>query len=812
MNQTGNVKKVFLLGGHDLEMMTVKRILEDNNHHVEDKKLNWSNARLSEYKEELERYSSDRYCIYGIELQEDGFDILPENYVRIDHHNHLQSRPSALEQVAEIIGHRLNEDELLIAANDSGYYPEMKEFLSEVHQDWTPEQIRTRMDEIRKEDRRCQGVEDWEEDAALKTVGFKYGEYTLVITNLEHFSPICDALWPYERLLICRPVEGKASLCYYGNGAQDTLAEFRRNNIDIDTYSGGGPDGYWGIIDKDISLERLYDIVRYYVPTLDKADFSRYVESAHMFYFPFKWDWENDMGGAAPDAFRKLNEIKSVKWHKGKTADNKERESLFNELNYFFPFVHRELYEYTEELGQMQASILSEEERKDWMENPRILHFERVEKDLVYEIVVKVGKDTWRKYSLNIDAVNLNLYSTGVGLLSVYAKNRTGLCLVTSDKDDWTSARKKMIDRDDVLKINQFGRRVMPPFYGDVDTRSEIAESIRISGTGLDLYDDFGDFMKTDNGIIKPSSWKCSKVIDGLLDDFRSDIRYEIVIDDRMFVMTWYKNDTCLSWAKNDLHKCMSGSQTDECSMNGGNYWYKFLFVDNESATCQNENMRQDLLRQHSYVRWTDWGSLYGVTRYSFVYLTDAGVPPYLLEYFESMYARMVELVLMQRATVLKFSERINMINNIMGGKESERKLTQSAINKLCHDYIVFKNKFYFKEVTAQDQGIEMYDMLQKSLRLEEMVKDLDEDIQELYQYQSILEEQAGNRKAQTLNNIMSFFTPASCVAALVALGGWRDTWTKAVDPWYICGVGVAFALVLSIAIWGWIRYKNRDV
>ena len=53
MNQFDNVKKIFLLGGHDLEMMTIKSILKQKNHVVKDKELGWSDAKLSKYEEEL---------------------------------------------------------------------------------------------------------------------------------------------------------------------------------------------------------------------------------------------------------------------------------------------------------------------------------------------------------------------------------------------------------------------------------------------------------------------------------------------------------------------------------------------------------------------------------------------------------------------------------------------------------------------------------------------------------------------------------------------------------------------------------------
>lgn len=95
--------------------------------------------------------------------------------------------------------------------------------------------------------------------------------------------------------------------------------------------------------------------------------------------------------------------------------------------------------------------------------------------------------------------------------------------------------------------------------------------------------------------------------------------------------------------------------------------------------------------------------------------------------------------------------------------------LTDSAayineVSSLYQDYIVFINRFYFKEVTAQDQGIELYDMLQKNLRLESMVRDLDGDIQELHQYVSMVEDKARNTKADQLNVIVAVLGVAALV------------------------------------------------
>lgn len=792
MNQSDNVKKVFLLGGHDLEMRTIKRILEDNGFLVKDKALNWSNAGLSAYKEDLKNYLPGDYRIYGIELQEDGFDTLPENYVRIDHHNDFQDRPSALEQVAEVIGYDLTEADFLIAANDYGYYPAMEKFLKTRHPDMSNEEMRREMDKIRKEDRNAQGVTSEEELEAYEVKREnrfeRVGDLKIVKVSDEttHFSAICDYLYPYDRLVVYR--EFMPELCYYGKEARRVHSElcskfFASEDSGKYTYCGGGQNGFWGIKINSVSKEVLCDIIAW-VKNMDSS--YNEVTSSHLFYFPFVWKCRYSSDDKpCNDVIRDYMECKCRKsWINAADCNdivnpedgclNEDFQDLYNELNYFFPFVHKEQYQYSDSLYTLLSKdLFSNGEKEIWEKNPRIIHFERVEKDLKYEIVVRIDDYVRRKYILDIYAINLNLYSTGVGLLAIFTRNSSDLCEEYDIRD--YKIKSEPLDPLDILKINQYGRRVMPPFYKDIFNRGEIAESIAIrglednaNGRKYDLYEDFS------SNSLEPQTWKYSKIISGLLMDFDPNLQYEMAIDDRMFVLTWYKNDKCIKEAREEIEDCLEDRPYYINHQSLKDYWYRFLFVDGgKDATCQDRHMKKQLLLEHTYTRWSGYNSLYGVTRYSMVYLTDSLVPDFLLKYFETIYARMAELVLMQRATVLKFSERINRINNIDSNRDSEREQIQNEVNKLCRDYIVFKNQFYFKEVTAQDQGIEMYDMLQKSLRLEEMVKDLDEDIQELYQYNSILEERENNISASRLNVILGAFTPAAFVLSLLAFDHW---------------------------------------
>ena len=137
--------KIFLLGGYDLEMLTIKRMLMDRRDCVViDKHLRWDNALLSAYKNELEDY--DDSPIYGIELKED--ILVPSNYIRIDHHNDLNCNTSALEQVAEILGVELSRYQQLVAANDKGYIPAMEAMGA----------TETEIENIRMTDRVSQGI------------------------------------------------------------------------------------------------------------------------------------------------------------------------------------------------------------------------------------------------------------------------------------------------------------------------------------------------------------------------------------------------------------------------------------------------------------------------------------------------------------------------------------------------------------------------------------------------------------------------------------------------------------------------------
>lgn len=239
---------VFLLGGHDLEMLTIKRLLSSYGFKFLDRNLQWG-ACASAYADVFEE-PDPMLTIYGIELR---YDLEREDsrYKSIDHHNGLPPVPGSLEQVASLIGHSLTWDEQLIAANDYGYIPAMQKLGA----------TKGQIGDIRLRDRGAQGVTPEDEKLAELSIANhleKIGGDTLVVKSLtSRFSAICDRLYPYRRLLVYTDEEW----VFYGDGKEALVAEMAGSAGAGNVYYGGGESGFIGVAKGAFSQEEIRSFV-----------------------------------------------------------------------------------------------------------------------------------------------------------------------------------------------------------------------------------------------------------------------------------------------------------------------------------------------------------------------------------------------------------------------------------------------------------------------------------------------------------------------------------------------------------------------
>lgn len=745
-------KRIFLLGGNDLEMTTIKNLLVNAGEQFETHDLRWDNAKLSSYEKTLEEYgNSPDYQIYGIELNED--IPHPDNYVRIDHHNDFANKPSSLEQVATLLGLAMDRHMQLVAANDSRYIPGMIKLGAS----------REEIDDIRRADRAAQGVSEGDDERlaeeSLKSCKGDASNLYVVKSLTSKFSTICDRMYPYRRLLIYNDDVAE----FYGEGVNDLTSLFKSELDAKKMYHGGGDSGYLGTVSGAYSKDEISGIV-------DKIR-THFMYSYHIFYFPFKWAKKDVTEGTMTQltAFSQIRFLNNGKWVRPAVAESQENDGnktnknnvsldaqvLYNEKNYYFRFVHDVLYD----SGDGNDNL--------------VMHFERKEpqeKDVRYLIKVS-GRE--KPYCLKVDAIDINLYKTGVGLMSFYLRN-----------DD-----ESQCDTRDILNINQYGRRILPPFWSEVNAekRQELSEYLEISGLDTEISkEDFKSYT-----VDEP--WTATSMLDSLLKDLTDNLTLTPVIDDRMFVMSLYKNDDMsrLSLRAADAY-CNPSSPFSE-------FWYKYLFVDIGWPTCQNDEMMRDLLRSHTYLRWQKWNSLYGVSRYSFVYLTNSGVPSYLVDYFMTTYARMMEIALVQRASVLCFS---NEVTTLTKRRNWTLEKLSEHVDSLNEEYIRFINRMYFNELTSQDQGVELYGLIRQNLDIDSYVEELKDEIEKLHDTISFKVERSRNEKAETLNFMAAILLPVSIVTGFWSMNmslfcNVKSNWLSFAIAVGLMILGLAFSIFL---------------
>ena len=212
----------FLLGGLDLEMATIRELLQSESVPFTDKKLRWG-ASATQYRDVIAANSGGANPgtrLVLVELENDlEDDRLNDQLIWIDHHNDRAgpSAPTSLEQVFQLLV--LPEDRWtrhfeLVAANDRGHIDAMVEVGAS----------RDEISEIRRQDRMLSGEEPDDEATSRKAIErrreFASGQLTIVELPHSRCGAVTDLLHPalggpgYENLLVLSPDE----VNFYGDG------------------------------------------------------------------------------------------------------------------------------------------------------------------------------------------------------------------------------------------------------------------------------------------------------------------------------------------------------------------------------------------------------------------------------------------------------------------------------------------------------------------------------------------------------------------------------------------------------------------
>lgn len=442
--------------------------------------------------------------------------------------------------------------------------------------------------------------------------------------------------------------------------------------------------------------------------------------SYHIFMFPFSLqaEWNHEIIDTM---------LRNASWERNQFFYEKgDFASNFSEQGYFYDFCSGAMFDDPTSLNRVLAT---------------------------YQLPISAG-DTYtininkygnkKSYTLAVDKVELNIYDEKAAILCFHLNN------------------DKYQDVQDILYINDYGRRIYPQYLVNGDDgkinlqqtkNSFLADSISLRlERRPDYVDDFSSYTQKS---IPP--YTMPRYIKGLLPEQMHECRW--LLDDRMYVVSYFSN---IDFAKQMREKYGTEGKWLDRQRPEWN-WYQYVFVDNDDPSCQDEKMFKELLTHATYSRWNNldgnnyYQTFFGVSRYSFTCLTGIDFIG-LLRHTKTMYYRMASLVLAQRVLSLYYSREISEISKELDEDKLSNRQLRKRVNILNRDYLRFVNNIYFREVTPQDQGIELYDLMQEQMNIKRDEEGLSTEVEQLYHYVTMTNDEQRNTETEKLSIIATLF------------------------------------------------------
>ncbi len=328
------------------------------------------------------------------------------------------------------------------------------------------------------------------------------------------------------------------------------------------------------------------------------------------------------------------------------------------------------------------------------------------------------------------DAALYIFTGSDIGILSIGVKNKRGCTLKDAMEFNMNFRLLHITDTEQMT-----------------DGRGRIFKHLKIKGTPL-----ANEFTYEDHFIIEKKYYlpkKINAIVDNFM-PFEYRNQYKPLLDHRMVLHTMF----CLNESLKENYKC--------------NSWEKYrllfsriLFVDTYAYTYfGDEKFMNDLIKKRFYDRWQSEGTLYGFCRYADATVKFGRKSEFIEDNFKSVYYLMSIIALYYRCALIDFAARSSEVTTelVKSGKWTKNKSAQ----KLREDFLKFSNVWYFRELTNQDQGIEMFDMHRRAYELDELYHQVKEEIEKL-------DEHIRMEQAKRLNILIICLT---IVAAIVGFFG----------------------------------------
>ncbi|MGL4345933.1 MAG: hypothetical protein ACRCTE_12105 [Cellulosilyticaceae bacterium] len=336
-----------------------------------------------------------------------------------------------------------------------------------------------------------------------------------------------------------------------------------------------------------------------------------------------------------------------------------------------------------------------------------------------------------REYTLQLEQVHLKLYKTGIGIVSFYIDNT------------------RYDAKEDLLSINGMSRCIYPQVLPLVAAKQSYhPDWIRI-------YD------------------KEHCVIEDL---FHQDYR-KLPICISQFMMHVLGNDFAQGQIKRQgkmtIEPLLGGQMFTLCMLNH-DLWRGDLGEEKQIELLLGELM----LVTEEEKRLCEYGNIsylnqkrkvYGMSKSAFACISHDGVDGRL-------YDQLVTLALVQRVTLLHFSSEIATISTL------PKHQLVAGIQSVYEIYIQFINQMYFTEITLDLEGTQIYQLLTSKLRIQEELRQLDFEMQEIHEYAALVDQSQARFKMDMATVIGAALVIPTFVTGFFGMNIMQD---KFLDWWH---------------------------
>jgi hypothetical protein len=266
---------------------------------------------------------------------------------------------------------------------------------------------------------------------------------------------------------------------------------------------------------------------------------------------------------------------------------------------------------------------------------------------------------------------------------------------------------------------------------------------------------------------------------------------WDIYADARTFVWTCAVTNKGAEALQNEF--CPTSSEKWEAHNYG--HWIKLLNVDSPSMDQkftheQNQELTHKQIRQferdwakeRTYHRWEEKvvfpNCYYGFSYHSGAALISDCPEPPLWKHWGAMYFDMALLLFYLRVTLFRFSSELTEISSKASCKEnkdSQIELWRIEFNDLRWEFTLFTNLYQYPLISNQQQGLEMYELARKSLDINELFQEIQDEIHNGHEFIHKEVQNTQSETALSLNRIATIGLALSIVLVFLGLDFGKD-------------------------------------